>query len=196
MRSDTLVEAAPDAPVMSVDAWFALPEDAPEELVGGRLVEAEVPDFVHETIVGWLLEVLRVWARGHDAVVGGSGVKYAISAGLGRMPDVSLFLAGRRPPAHGIVRIPPDVAVEVVSRSPSDARRDRVAKVRDYAGFGIRWYWLVDPELRTFEVLELRESAYAHAGHASTGTVAEIPGCPDLVLDLDALWAEVDALPR
>jgi hypothetical protein len=44
------------------------------------------------------------------------------------------------------------------------------------------------------EVCELREGTYARAGVAATGLVSEIPGCPDLVLDLDALWAAVDDL--
>ena len=125
----------------------------------------------------------------------GSGLKIGVADDRGRIPDLSVYLDGRRPPARGVVRVPPDIAVEVVSPSPSDARRDRVEKVQDYSQFGIRWYWLVDPELRTLEVWELRDGAYAHVGAATRGIVRDVPGCPDLVLDLDALWSRVDALP-
>ncbi len=59
----------------------------------------------------------------------------------------------------------------------------------------VRWYWIVDPELRTFEVLELEASGrYAHAVSMSEGRVTEVPGCEGLVVDLDALWAEADQL--
>lgn len=179
---------------MTLDEWFALPEDDPGELVDGRLVESEGPDWLHETVVAWLAEQLRVWARAHDARVGGSGVKYALDVGRGRMADLSLFLGGRRPPPYGLIRSPPDIAIEIVSRSRNDVRRDRIEKVQDYAAFGVKWYWLVDPGLRTLEVLELRDGAYSHTGAASTGRVSEIPGCDGLVLDLDSLWAEVDAI--
>ena len=109
--------------------------------------------------------------------------------------DVPVFLAGRKPPARGVVDVPPDVAVEVVSPSPSDSRRDRVEKVADYAAFGVRWYWIVDPGLQTFEVFELRDGVYAYVGAGSSGPVTEIPGCPELALDLDALWVGLPEPP-
>lgn len=142
----------------------------------------------------WLALQLGTWGRAHGARVYGSGLKYGVEADRGRMPDVTVFLAGRKPPGRGVVASPPDLAIEVVSPTPKDARRDRVEKPGDYAAFGVRWYWLVDPALRTLEVFELRDGTYARAGVASTGPVSEIPGCPGLVLDLDALWTEVDEL--
>jgi hypothetical protein len=47
--------------------------------------------------------------------------------------------------------------------------------------------------LRLFEIFELTEdSRYMRALGAAEGTLEAIPGCTDLVLDLDALWARID----
>jgi Uma2 family endonuclease len=112
------------------------------------------------------------------------------------MPDVSAFLPGSRKPSRAaLITIPPDIAVEIVSPTPRDGRRDRVEKLKEYAAFGIRWYWLVDPALRSVEILELgADGRYVHALDVTEGVAETVPGCPGLRLDLDALWAEIDQL--
>jgi Uma2 family endonuclease len=184
------------APELSLDEWFALPEDEPGELVDGRLEEEEVPDYLHELLVIFLGSVLRNWIFPQGGLVAGSEAKFAVSSRSGRKPDLSVYLPGSpRPPARGLIRVPPDIAVEIVSPRPRDGRRDRVEKTADYAVFGIRWYWLLDPQLRSLEILELdAQGRYLHVLGASAGTLQNIPGCEGLTLDLDALWAEIDKL--
>jgi Uma2 family endonuclease len=181
---------------MTIEEWARLPEDATGELVDGRLEEEEMPDLVHETVVSWLMEVLRVWVISRGGFVFGSEAKFAVSPRRGRKPDVSMYLPGGPPlPRRGAVRVPPNVAVEVVSPTPRDVRRDRVAKPDDYAAFGVAYYWIIDPEARTLEILELGpDRRYVHAAAASEGKLERVPGCAGLALDLDALWAEVDRL--
>jgi Uma2 family endonuclease len=180
---------------MTLEEWEALDEDVEGELVDGFLVEEEVPGFVHEIIVNWLAQVLGGWVRAHGGFAATSGVKFGLAPGLGRMPDYSVFLGGRRPPPEGLVRTPPDVAVEIVSRTARDQRRDRVAKLAEYARFGVPYYWIVDPKPRTVEIFALRDDgAYALTFTASSGRHDAIPGCDGLVLDLDDLWTEVGRL--
>lgn len=186
----------PDERLLSIAEWAALPEDESGELVDGRLVEEEVPDVVHEIVVTWLVWTFRSWLADRGGFVIGSEAKFAVAARRGRKPDVSVYVPGGAvPEARGAVYTPPDLAVEIVSPTPRDARRDRVEKVSDYATFGIRFYWIVDPVERTVELLELgADGRYVRALAAGEGRLSTIPGCDGLVLDLDALWTEIDRL--
>jgi Uma2 family endonuclease len=180
---------------LTLEEWAALDEDEPGELVDGWLTEEEVPDLTHESVVAWLVGVLRGWLIARGGFVFGSEAKVAVKPSRGRKPDVTAYFPGRTGlKRRGIVRVPPDIAVEVVSETPRDVRRDRIEKSNEYATFGVRWYWLIDPVKRTLEVLELgADGRYVHALGAAEGQVAP-PGCDGLVLDLDDLWRELERL--
>lgn len=179
---------------LSLADWFDLPEDEPGELVGGHLVDEEMPSLIHEILVILLGSLLRSWIVPQGGFVAGSETKFAVSANRGRKPDLSVFFPERpRPSLHGPITVPPDVAVEIVSASPRDGRRDRVEKVNEYAAFGIRYYWILDPQLRSLEILELTPGgSYRHALAVTHGVIDTVPGCSGLTLDLDAVWAEID----
>jgi Uma2 family endonuclease len=187
---------SPAAPDLSLEEWFALPEETSGELVNGQLAEEEVPDYLHELLVMLLGRLLGNWISPQGGLVAGSDAKFAVGSGRGRKPDLTVYFpSSRRPPARGLIRVPPDIAIEIVSPTPRDGRRDRVEKMADYAAFGVPWYWLLDPQLRSLEILELdAQGRYLHALGATTGTLAKVPGCEGLTLDLDALWAAIDSL--
>lgn len=180
---------------MTLEDWAAMDEDEPGELVDGRLEEEEVPDLIHELVVAWLIQVFGNWL-GETGFVFGSEGKYAVRSNRGRKPDVAVYLhpETRRPPARGIVRVPPDIVVEVVSSSPRDERRDRIEKMDEYAVFGVSWYWIVDPSLQSLEIFELIDNRYARAARATEGRLEVVPGCSGLQLDLDRIWGRISRL--
>jgi Uma2 family endonuclease len=186
------------APVeVSLDEWGAMDDETEGELVDGILVEEEMPSFSHELAVTWLAHALRSWLADRGGFVFGSDAKFAVAPRRGRKPDLTVYFPGsRKPQAHGVVTVPPDIVVEIVTGTPRDERRDRVEKVADYARFGVRWYWLVDPSFRTFEVLERgADGRYVHAA-ASTDEPLAPPGCGGLIVDVRALWAEIDRFEK
>ena len=190
------IPRVPAGRALSLTEWAALPEDAPGEWVDGRLVDEEMTDYLHEVVVAVLVRIFGTWLQGKGGFVGGSDARFAISPRRGRKPDISVYLPGGRiPPARGLIRVPPDIMVEVVSLDPRDRRRDRVEKLNEYAAFGVRYYWLLDPEERSLQIFELSpEGRYQYALGHSEGVISHVPGCPGLQLDLDALWAEIDRL--
>jgi len=160
-------------------------------------VEEEVPSILHEAVVAWLIRVLGNWAGSRGAWVFGSEIKLAVAPQRGRKPDVAMYLPGSRLPSRSssLARSAPTVLVEVISSRPRDARRDRIEKMQEYATFGVRFYWLLDPDARFLQILELgSDGRYTIALSASEGAHA-VPGCQGFMLDLDALWTEIDRLP-
>ena len=181
---------------VTIDQWAGLDEDDSRELVDGRLEEAEVPSVVHEVIVMWLLMRLEPYFRARRGRALASGIKLAIGSRRGRLADIVCFGPDAKLPRRGVVRAAPEVVIEVLSPDPQDQKRDRIAKPGDYAELGARSYWMVDPWLRTVEILELgADGRYVRAFAETGGTLTQVPGLPDLALDLDAMWAEVDELP-
>ncbi len=183
---------------MSLEEWATLPEDEPGELVDGFLVEEEAPHYVHELVIAWLVRTLGNWGSSRGALVAGSGAKFRVTPRRGRMPDLTVYLPGdKKPPGRGLITTPPGIVVEVVSLGARDERRDRVEKLAEYAEFGVRWYWIVDPELRTFEIFERTvQGECLRAISASDGAIEGVPGCEGLRIALSELWAEVDRLEK
>ena len=175
---------------ITVEDWVALDEDDEGEFVDGVIVEEEMPDYIHELVVAWLLAQLQPWAAKHGAWVAGSDAKFVLGERRGRKPDATLYLRGRRPPLRGGIRLPPDVAVEILSVGMANIRRDRITKMDEYAAFGVRWYWLIDPAARTLEIWTLQENGrYAHECGIGDGKLDPVPGLDGLSLDVDALWS-------
>jgi Uma2 family endonuclease len=196
MASTSIAPTVPSE-ILSFEAWALLTDEDRGELVDGRLVEEEIATIIHEAIVAALITLLRTWLGAGRGLVGGSNAKFQVSSGRGRRPDVYAYLPGTRMPRPDatVVDVPPDVMVEVVSSGRSDQQRDRIEKLSEYERFAVRYYWIVDPQLRSFEIFELgSDGRYVHALTVSVGRIDPVPGCSGLVIDVDGLWAEVDRI--
>jgi Uma2 family endonuclease len=189
-------KAAPVASTapMTLEAWANMEEDEPGEFVDGQLVEEEVQSYLHEAVVSWLIGVLRGWGLPRGCPVFGSEAKLRVSRTHGRKPDVSMYAPGTRLRDAAISRKPPMLVVEVISRSPRDVKRDRHEKRHEYAQFGVQHYWLIDPDARVIEFLALGPNGHWDDAQSASDGRVEVAGFEGLVLDLDHLWAEVDAI--
>jgi Uma2 family endonuclease len=71
----------------------------------------------------------------------------------------------------------PDLTLEVISES--SWRRDRIEKKALYEQYGVKEYWLVDPDSRTIEVFALVKGAFRLHSKATASQTAKsklLPG--------------------
>ena len=87
---------------------------------------------------------------------------------------------------EGEIEGPPDLVIELLS--PSTAARDRAGKARLYARYGVRHYWLVDPDARRVECLELEGAAYTPRGSLAGDGVLESGLFPGLPINGAMIW--------
>jgi Uma2 family endonuclease len=131
-----------------------LPDDQRYEVLEGELVMTPAPKSLHQLILANLHLILGTFVREHglgkllfaptDVVLSERNVV---------QPDL-LFVASNRISIidlQGAVHGAPDLVVEVLS--PSTARRDLEIKMQIYSTYGVREYWIVDPEAGAIEVL-------------------------------------------
>jgi len=137
---------------------LALPEDGPTfELVDGQLVERPM-SMRSGRISGQILILLGNHCNRHDAgaVYPGGEPGYQCfpnQPNKVRKPDVSFVRKDRLAAAEepdGYSRIPPDLAVEVVS--PNNLVADIDARLLDYLSVQVPLVWIVRPRCRMVEI--------------------------------------------
>ena len=100
-------------------------------------------------------------------------------------PDLLVVADPDQVSGRGIERAPL-LAVEILS--PSTRKHDRELKLERYAELGVRHYWIVDPETKTVELMQLAGNAYEMTVEGRGDATIAHPGFDGLVLDLAALW--------
>jgi hypothetical protein len=196
MSSTPLYPAQPQLGwAMTFEEWVAMDEDAPGELVDGRLEEEEVPDCsTSSSSPGWSV----------SSETGSAGADLC-SARRASTPCDRIVAASRTSRSTSILKRAARLraascayrriwVAEVVSPSPRNERRDRIEKMDEYASFGVSWYWIVDPSLQSLEIFELTAGRYARAARATEGRMESVPGCSGLQLDLDEILSEIARL--
>ena len=80
-----------------------------------------------------------------------------------------------------------DLAAEVVSLY--GRTRDRIEKRDLYEQYGVKEYWIINPEAQTIDVLVLDNGAYKLVMRANSGETARSQLLPGFELEVNALFA-------
>jgi Uma2 family endonuclease len=144
----------------SFDELYAQIRALPEGKTGmilepGELTVMSRPHPRHQRAMQGVRNALRA----HDRDVGGAGwwLLSEVEVRFGdrlSVPDITGYRTERVPeiPDENPLTLIPDWTCEVLS--PTTAQADRLKKLRVYAGAGVPWTWLVDPESRSIECFE------------------------------------------
>ncbi|MBF0492200.1 MAG: Uma2 family endonuclease [Deltaproteobacteria bacterium] len=137
----------------SYEDYLLMPEDKRYELIDGDLLMTPSPSWKHQTAISRLFEKINKFVRSKKM----GEVRFApldvfLSPEDVVQPDL-LFLSKDRlkQVTERNIQGAPDLVVEVLS--PGTEQRDRLVKRKLYSRFGVKEYWIVDPERKNIEVI-------------------------------------------
>jgi len=177
----TGVKAAnPRVSFADLERW---PEDGRRyELYDGEVYVVPSPLVLHQIAAGRLHVALSDYVNEHGGIVLFAPLDIVLTDYDVVQPDLLLFTQERRNLLNlrKVTRVPPDLAIEILS--PSTAGNDRGRKMQLLARHGVREYWLVDPEAVAIEVYSLSGNQFSLAGTATGTDRVQSPLLPGLAL--------------
>ncbi|MCC6993261.1 MAG: Uma2 family endonuclease [Deltaproteobacteria bacterium] len=183
------------APVPKQRATYAdlerLPDNVVGEIVAGALYASPRPRVTHavtSSALGAELTVPFQFGRGGP---GGWWILDEPELHFGDdvlVPDLAGWRIERMPspPDVAAIELAPDWICEVLS--PSTARLDRKGKLPIYAQRGVSHAWLIDPAVRTLEVLRRDRTLWTLIGTYADQDRVRVEPFEAIELDLSLLW--------
>jgi Uma2 family endonuclease len=161
------------------------------ELIDGEQIVTPTPVLRHQELLGRLFLALGNYLERHPVgEVYTAPLDVILSDHDVVQPDLLFVSNDRRDVLQDWVRGAPDLVVEILS--PSTRRTDEVAKRHLYDRFGVREYWVVDPEIEIVKIYRRAEAgSFVRAGEpgAESGDVLETVLLPGFSMNLRALFA-------
>ena len=130
------------------------------ELIGGKLILVPAPRTMHQEMILEIASTIREFVRKNNlgkVLIAPTDV--LLSETEKPQPDI-LFVSKERLDIITEMNVQgaPDLVVEILS--PSTGRYDRVEKSKMYYKYGVKEYWIVDPEHKVVEVFIPAEKSW------------------------------------
>ena len=169
--------------------YLQLPDDKRYELVEGDLLLVPAPNLRHQRILRELEVAICIYLRSHPlGELFFSPCDVVLSEINVVQPDL-IFVSTERMTilTEANIQGSPDLVVEILS--PSTQQRDRGIKQNLYARYGVREYWIINPENKTVEVLSWTETGYRIEAVLQEGGTLNSGLFPDLNIKLSEIFA-------
>jgi Uma2 family endonuclease len=185
---DTPVEV-PKGRLFTYDEMVAeFPEtNQPCELWDGELIMSPAPSFFHQEIVARLFYQLYDWVSKRKlGKVIAAPIDMVLSPHRVTQPDVAFISRDRLGIIGRAINGPVDLAVEIISLG--NRNRDRIEKRDLYEQYGVKEYWIIDPEAQTVEVLFAENGRYRLLMRCTPGQTAASRLLPGFEVAITALF--------
>ncbi len=166
--------------LISVERYLATSYRPDCDYIDGEVRERNLGEMEHARLQSAIL----IWFGNHQRewnIVALVEQRVQVSAQRFRIPDV--LVISRNQPLEPIVRTPPIVCCEVLSRS--DTMHEMRQRCDDYLAFGVQHVWVFDPLKRDAFICD------AKGFHSPNGEDLVVPATP-LYLPLKQIFAELD----
>jgi Uma2 family endonuclease len=178
MRSSPAVKLNEHYTWSDYQTW---PEGERWELINGEAFDmSPSPTVLHQDISGALLCLMRPYFRGKKCMLVSAPMDVKLSDIDVVQPDLLVVCDPKQIKNH--IEGPPALVVEILSESSID--RDRVAKTKVYAKFGVKEYWIVTSLPGVVEVFQLQGDRYLLWKAFGQRDTLTSPGFPDLRVKL------------
>ena len=149
-------EAAYRIKKITVDDFYAMPENWKGELIDGVLYSMSTPRYLHQMLAKLIGRQMDEYVREQkgDCLVLPLPVDTQLDCDEYTMlePDITV-LCDRSLLRKGIIYGAPDLVIEILS--PSTRRKDCIIKLKKYMDAGVKEYWTVDPEAERIHVYRM-----------------------------------------
>ena len=167
------------------------PDDGRQyELYDGEVIVVPAPIPRPQPVGIHVVSLLREYEKRTGGLVFYAPIDIVLTEYHVVQPDVVFFRAERRHLINMMeaARVPPDLAVEVLS--PSRERRDRGRKMELLARFGVPEYWIIDPIGNVLELYQLQSGSYVLTAVAGQKDRVESPTLAGLSFEAGRLFEE------
>jgi Uma2 family endonuclease len=152
------------------------------ELYDGEVSLVPSPIVLHQIVAGHLYTALNDYVREHGGIVLFAPLDVVLTDYDVVQPDLLLFVPERQHllDPQTVARVPPDLAIEILS--PGTAGNDRGRKKQVLERHGVKEYWLVDPKAVRVEIYSSIGGRFAPPRIASDEERVCSPLLPELTL--------------
>lgn len=172
-------------PVLTVTDLDLMPDDGNRyEIIEGELFVSRAPGLKHQLVVKNFIASIQNHLDNNPIgiVVPGPGIVFSELTAV--IPDVVFISNARREEIASGERLTgaPDIVIEVLSPGSENDRRDRIVKRHLYGKYGVKEYWIADPENRATEIYLLADTTMKlvriiHEGDEITSSVLQRYRC-------------------
>ncbi len=178
-------------PLLTVADLDACPDDGNRyELIEGELFVSRAPGIPHQRILLNLEIALSEYLKDNPIgiLVPGAGAVFSDYDAV--IPDL-VFVRNERwqdvTSGDKIIRAP-DLVVEIISSGTENRRRDLSVKRQLYAKYGVKEYWIVEPENRSVLIFRLQEQRLTEISNLKRDNEVTSPMLPGFQLNVNVIF--------